>query len=162
MAYEQFGKFIVCCSNNANCNADNTPDNGGWRKDWAPHIDDYEEGDPTWMGGKGRGLIGAVNYLASKGMNAISFLTMNIQGDDKNVFPYLSDTEFDRMDCSKLDQWEVIFDHAESKGMYLHFKTQERENDDLLDGGSLGVNRKLYYRELIAVCIMYGVQFFKN
>jgi hypothetical protein len=34
--------------------------------------------------------------------------------------------------------------------MYLHFKTQETENDQLLDGGSLGDERKLYYRELIA------------
>jgi hypothetical protein len=34
--------------------------------------------------------------------------------------------------------------------MYLHFKTQEQENDQLLDGGGLGMERKLYYRELIA------------
>ena len=34
--------------------------------------------------------------------------------------------------------------------MYLHFKTQETENDQYLDGGSLGNERKLYYRELIA------------
>jgi hypothetical protein len=114
-------------------------------------LGDYEGGDPTWMGGKGRGLIGAVNYLASKGMNAISFLTMNIQGDDENVFPYLSDSEFDRFDCSKTAQWDIVFDHAESKGMFLHFKTLEKENDHLLDDGMLGHNRALYYRELIAV-----------
>jgi len=34
--------------------------------------------------------------------------------------------------------------------MYLHFKTQEIENQALLDGGNLGNQRKLYYRELIA------------
>jgi len=34
--------------------------------------------------------------------------------------------------------------------MFLHFKTQETENELLLDGGDLGVQRKLYYRELIA------------
>ena len=34
--------------------------------------------------------------------------------------------------------------------MYLHFKTQETENDQLLDGGALGVDRRLYYRELLA------------
>lgn len=34
--------------------------------------------------------------------------------------------------------------------MYLHFKTQETENDQLLDGGDLGLERRLYYRELIA------------
>jgi hypothetical protein len=48
------------------------------------------------------------------------------------------------------------------KGLYLHFKTQETENDDnkkgkgtnfvpeALDGGDLGPERRLYYRELIA------------
>jgi hypothetical protein len=32
----------------------------------------------------------------------------------------------------------------------MHVVTQETENDQLLDGGELGVQRKLYYRELIA------------
>jgi hypothetical protein len=35
-------------------------------------------------------------------------------------------------------------------GIHLHVITQEQENDQLLDGGSLGLQRKLYYRELIA------------
>ena len=34
--------------------------------------------------------------------------------------------------------------------MFLHFKTQETENELLLDNGNLGNQRKLYYRELIA------------
>jgi hypothetical protein len=38
-------------------------------------------------------------------------------------------------------------DHA---GLLLHVITQETENDQLLDGGELGTERKLYYRELIA------------
>ena len=136
-------------------------------KTWSAHISDWKSGDPTWKNGKGKGLIGAVNYLASEGMNAFSFLTMNIGGDDNNAYPYVitnnatgghpntSKTVYTNtlktvMDCSKLDQWEVLFEHATSKGMYLHFKTQETENDQYLDGGSLGTERKLYYRELIA------------
>jgi len=132
---------------------DDTPNNGNWRKDWAPHLPDYQEGDPTWAGGKGKGLMGAVNYVAAQGMNAVSFLTMNIAGDDKNVFPFLTDdpADFTRYDCSKLAQWDVVLDHAESKGLFLHVKTQETENDQLLDGGEeLGMERKLYYRELVA------------
>jgi hypothetical protein len=35
-------------------------------------------------------------------------------------------------------------------GIHLNIFTQETENDQLLDGGSLGVQRKLYYRELVA------------
>lgn len=132
---------------------DNTPNTGGFRKTWAPHLQDYRQGDPTWKGGLGMGIIGAINYLASKGMNVFSFLTMNIGGDDRNAFPFISRNEGDdrlRYDVSKLAQWEVVFEHADHIGMYLHFKTQEQENDQLLDGGELGTERKLYYRELIA------------
>jgi hypothetical protein len=83
-------------------------------------------------------------------MNSISFLTMNIAGDDKNVFPYVSETDWLRMDVSKLEQWEIVFEHADKMGMFLHVKTFETENDQLLDGGELGNQRKLYYRELVA------------
>ncbi len=119
-------------------------------KEWGPHIRDWRTGDPTWSGGKGKGIIGAINYLASEGMNAFSFLTMNINGDDRNVFPYLDYNERFRMDCSRLAQWEMVFEHATRMGMFLHFKTQETENELLLDNGNLGPQRKLYYRELIA------------
>ncbi len=119
-------------------------------KNYKPHLGDWKSGDPTWQEGKGKGLIGAVNYLASEGMNSISFLTMNINGDDKNVFPYTNYKERKRIDVSRMDQWEVVMDHADRMGMHLHFKTQEAENDKLLDGGKLGIERKLYYRELIA------------
>ncbi|MCW1913360.1 DUF5060 domain-containing protein [Luteolibacter sp. GHJ8] len=119
-------------------------------KTYAPHVADWQEGDPVWQGDKGKGLIGAINSLASEGLNAFSFLTMNIEGDDRNVFPYLNYDERDRMDVSRLDQWEIIFEHGTSKGFYLHFKTQETENELMLDNGNMGNRRKLYYRELIA------------
>jgi len=119
-------------------------------KDWEPHIKDFKPGDPTWQGGKGKGIIGAVNYLASKGMNVFSFLTMNIAGDDRNVFPYTTYDERLRLDVSRLAQWEIVFEHGTRLGMYLHFKTMETENELLLDNGDLGPQRKLYYRELIA------------
>ena len=113
-------------------------------------MQDWKEGDPSWQNGKGKGLIGAVNYLASKGLNAFSFLPMNIAGDDRNVFPYISYEVYDRMDVSKLDQWEILFEHGDKMGMFLHFKTSEMENQGLLDNGNVGPQRKLYYRELIA------------
>jgi hypothetical protein len=108
-----------------------------WRKSWAPHAGDYQSGDPTWAGGKGTEIIGAINYLAQKGLNSLSFLTMNINGDDKNVFMYTSDSAVNRtrIDVSKCAQWEIVFEHADKMGMYLHFKMQETENDQLLDGG---------------------------
>ena len=121
------------------------------------HQQHWNSGDPTWQGGKGKNIIGSINYLESAGVNVFSFLTMNINGDGTEVYPYLTynggnapQSDRLRFDVSKLAQWEVVFAHAESKGMYLHVKLGETENDGLLDGGSLGNERKVYYRELIA------------
>lgn len=119
-------------------------------KKWEAHVQDWKAGDPSWQNGKGKGLIGGLNYLAAKGLNAFSFLTLNIAGDDRNVFPYVHYDNYERMDVSKLDQWEIVFEHADQLGLFLHFKTSEAENQGLLDNGDVGPQRKLYYRELIA------------
>lgn len=131
---------------------------------YAPHLRDWRDGDPTWKGGKGKGLIGALNYLAGKGLNAFSFLTYNAAGDGDNVWPFVARNDKVHWDCSKLDQWGIVFDHATAQGLYLHFKLQENEIDDdrpgngstvrrvpeSLDGGKLGPERRLYCRELVA------------
>ena len=145
---------------------------------YAPHLGDWTIGDITWKDGKGKGLIGAINYLSSKGANSISFLTYNAGGDGDNVWPFVSRDDKFHYDVSKLDQWQIVFDHAQRKGLHLHFKLQETENDDnyrgdyrdgrpkdgldtstaqgadrvleSLDGGALGPERRLYLREIIA------------
>jgi Domain of unknown function (DUF5060)/Putative collagen-binding domain of a collagenase len=119
-------------------------------KTWAAHLKDWNEGDPTWKNGKGKAIIGSINYLASKGMNVFSFLTLNIVGDDQNVFPFVDYDTYDRYDCSKLDQWEMIFNYADKKGMFLHFKLVEQECQGLLDNGAIGGKTQLYYREMLA------------
>ncbi len=155
---------------------DNTPNVGNRLKKWEDHAGDYNNDADAFLWGpekqKGKNILAAVNYLSSKGMNAFSFLTFNTDGDDRNVYPYLLKvsieeyekaanvkkdprqweelTIHDRFDVSKMDQWEQIFSYGEMKGMFLHFKTQENENDQKMDGGDVGPERKLYYRELIA------------
>ena len=119
-------------------------------KDYSPHVNDWNADDPTWKGGKGKGIIGGLNYLASKGMNVVYFITMNIQGDGKDVWPWTGPGERVRYDVSKLDQWNIVFNHMDRLGIMLHVLTQETENELLLDGGALGRVRKLYYRELVA------------
>ncbi len=115
------------------------------------HVPDWREGDPAWKDGKGKGIIGALNYLSSKGMNSVYFLTYNIDGGDgKDVWPWTDPQTKGRFDCSKLDQWDIVFSHMDTQGLMLHVVTQETENDQGLDGGDLGRERKLYYRELIA------------
>ena len=146
----------------------------GFQKTWEPHAKDFDESAKPflWQENKGKNLLGAINYLASEGLNVFSFLTFNVDGDDRNVFPYVLKVPIEdyetyasvkknkeawetmfyktRFDVSKLDQWERIFEYAETKGMFLHFKTHETETDHLMDNGVFGIEGKLYYRELIA------------
>ena len=125
---------------------------GGFIHQYKPHLGDWRDGDPTWQGNKGKGIIGALNYLAGKGMNSVYFLTYNLDGGDgRDTWMWTDVTERERFDCSKLDQWEIIFDHMDQLGIMLHVVTQEEENDRNL-GGSVEMNpvRKLYYRELVA------------
>jgi len=143
-------------------NGEATP--GSNLKTWQPHVKDWQPGDPTWKDGKGKGLIGALNYLSGKGCNVFSFLTYNAGGDGDDVWPFVEREDKLHYDCSKLDQWGIVFDHGTARGLYLHFKMQENEIDDnrrgssgeqsvvpeSLDGGKLGPERRLYCRELIA------------
>jgi hypothetical protein len=146
----------------------------GFLKDWQPHAKDFsKDAQPfTWKDNKGKNILGAINYLASEQLNVFSFLTFNVDGDDRNIFPFLlkvSKEEYEtyaqnkknvkawrtmfhntRLDVSKLAQWERVFQYAETKGMFLHFKTNETETDHLMDDGVFGTEGKLYYRELIA------------
>ncbi len=133
-------------------------------KSWTAHLRDWRPGDPTWRDGRGRGIIGALNYLAAKGVNTVSFLTYNAGGDGDNVWPFVDRDDKLHYDVSKLAQWEIVFAHAQRLGIHLHFKLQETEIDDqraghnrtpviipeAMDGGDTGPERRLYFRELIA------------
>ena len=124
------------------------------------HIKHWNPQDPDWNQGAGRGIIGALNYLASEHVNSIYLMPMNIGGDGKNVWPYTGNIDEkgnrknDNLHFSvrKLHQWQTVFDHAQRKGIFLHFVLNEAEsaNKRELDNGKLGVERKLFYRELVA------------
>jgi hypothetical protein len=115
-----------------------------------PHAVHWQPGDPTWGNGKGKNIIGAVNYLGSKGMNTIYFLTYNvIYGDGRDTWPWTTQTERYRFDVSKLAQWEIVFSQMDAKGIQAHFVTTESENCGQLGSGFSDM-RKLYYRELVA------------
>lgn len=175
LQFEDSGEFFIKAGADAPENTfayddfDATPNKSGRRKSWEPHAGDFslsDAGDYTWGsdtgdGGKskGRAMLGMLKYLSDQGMNVFSFLTFSLDGDDGNVYPHLqkisgatnwSNVEHMRFDVSKLAQWEKILEYADKKGIFIHFKTQETENDQQMDGGLLGNERKLYYRELIA------------
>jgi len=143
---------------------DNTFDQGGlvpgFLHEYPTHVADWQPGDPNFIssdtGYDGKGLIGALNYLASKHVNSIYFLPMNLGGDGQETYPFLIPTNQPyaktHYDISKLAQWNLVFDHAQRKGIALHVLLAETEpdNERWLDNGQLGVERKLYYREMIA------------
>ena len=136
---------------------DNTPNPG---HTYPEHIADWKKGDPTWQGGKGTALIGLLNYLASQQVNSIYFLVQNIGGDGKNVWPFAGtidpegspDNDNVHYDISKLQQWNIVFEHAQRNSIFLHFVLNEAEemNKRELDNAELGRERKLFYREVIA------------
>ncbi|MFT4537944.1 MAG: hypothetical protein ACI841_004066 [Planctomycetota bacterium] len=128
--------------------------------EYANHVSDWEVGDPTFesnnTGVTGKGLIGALNYLGSQHVNSVYFLPMNLGGDGQDTHPFLGieNNEFNKThyDISRMQQWGMVFEHAQRKGILLHFVLAETEtaNENWLDNGNLGKERKLFFRELIA------------
>nr|WP_298894727.1 DUF5060 domain-containing protein [uncultured Altererythrobacter sp.] len=150
---------------------DATPNYKDFRKSWDAHAADLRTEGKTYLWGKdgsGSGLLGMFDYLAEAGANSVSMLLWNAGGDDRNVFPHLlavpeeqyeqmepreqwSDGLLqDRFDISKLDQWQRALSYADKRGLHLHFKLQETENDSFMDEGALGRTRKLFLREMVA------------
>ena len=153
LAYSDFdGTFGKRRAGEGEARADEAPLGPPHR--YAPHEADWEQGDPSWRGGRGRGIIGALNYLASAGVNSVYFLTFNVAGDGDDVWPHTSRDERWRFDCSKLDQWEIVFSHMDALGIQLHVVLTETENEDLFEMEEGNVRfadaRRLYYRELVA------------
>jgi hypothetical protein len=147
---------------------------------YAEHRDHWRPGDVDWGEGRARGIVGALNYLASRHVNSVYLLTMNVGGDGQDVWPWSGspipggspDNDNLHFDISKLRQWDAVFDHAQQAGIFLHFVLNEAEaaNKRELDDGELGRERKLYYRELVArfghhlalqwnLCEEYNLQF---
>ncbi len=126
--------------------------------EFAPHIADFKEGDPLWGPGrtKGRGIMGALNYVASLGLNSYYFIVQNTAldgtGQGTGVWPWIAPDTLsrDRFSVAKLAQWEMIFTHMERLGIAMNMVTQDRINQWDLDNAELGRTRKLFYRELIA------------
>lgn len=127
---------------------------------YEPHIADWREGDPLFVsadtGVDSKGIIGAINYLADQKINSIYFLPMNLGGDGRETYPFISPngsfSDNTHYDVSKLYQWNSVLSHMQRKGIAAHIVLAETEidNKNWFDDGQLGVERKLFYRELVA------------
>ena len=132
-------------------------DNTNSERSYSRHLDDWNPGDPTWQGDKGKSIIGAINYLSEQGVNAQYFIALK----NHNIAiatPYIDHLDnYDVFDVSKLDQWQIVFDHMISKGVMPHFVMTEVHNQsifELFTGASgdpiFADTRKLYFREMMA------------
>lgn len=126
---------------------DDTPNNNMYRKSYADHDQDFKSGDVTFRGANGTSLIGAIDYLVSKGINSI---TATVLTQDGNVYPFVEPERFLAYDISKLDQWRVVFDHTAKKGMMLRLALQDSGSDRVLNDGNLLDERKLFMREMVS------------
>ena len=122
-----------------------------------PHLKDAREGDPTWGQGKGKAILGIANYYEEVGVNAQYLVTMNVEGDGQDVFPWVSHDDPYVYDVSKLAQWQRVLEHFNSRGVLIDMLLTETENeswfeafDDVEVGKDFADSRKLYYREMVA------------
>ncbi len=135
------------------------PNGKGIVHEYEPHLDDWTTADPVMPIAntlESRAIFGVFNYFESVGINSIYFMPMNLGGDAQDTTPTVGyqKTSFDKTHyhVGRLLQWEAVFEHAQRKGVMLHFVFAETEpaNENWFDGGGFGIERKLYYRELVA------------
>ncbi len=121
-----------------------------------PHAGDWKSGDPDWGNGAGKNIIGLINYLGQNSVNSVNMIMFTSHGDSGNVWPYLADgADKLRFDNAKLQQWEIMMSHADTKGVAIGAYLCELENC-LEQGMGLTNERKLYYRELVARFAHHG------
>ena len=89
---------------------DGTEDHGGTENrlvgglhHYGPHVRDWRPGDPTWKGGKGKGVIGALNYLAGKADG-----TTGITDDSLNGLWTATIDGVEQADGAVVESWSAV------------------------------------------------------
>jgi len=94
----------------------------------------------------------AVAFLAERGINSLYMMTNNIDGDDKDVWPWLGQTTREakvnsadnvRFDVARLEQWRQLFEYMQTKGVVTYLVLED-------DNAWQGYDHQPYYREMIA------------
>lgn len=96
--------------------------------------------------------MAAIDYLAAKGINSLYIMTHNLDGDDKDVWPWLGRTAKEakangganaRFDVATLEEWRQLFDHMQAKGVVVYLVLED-------DSAWKGYDHARYYREMVA------------
>ena len=94
----------------------------------------------------------AIDYLADRGINSFYIMTHNIDGDDRDVWPWLGRSAPEakanggndaRFDVAKLDEWRELFEHMQDRGVVPYLVLED-------DSAWKGYDHRRYYREIIA------------
>jgi len=94
----------------------------------------------------------AIDYLSERGVNSLYIMTHNIGGDDKDVWPWFGASQREamsngvgevRFDVAKLDEWRVLFEYMQTKGVVPYLVLED-------DSAWKRYDRGAYYREIIA------------
>ena len=94
----------------------------------------------------------AVDYLAEHGINSLYVMTHNLDGDDKDVWPWLGASAQEaktksgkdaRFDITKLEQWRVLFEHMQTRGVVPYLILED-------DSAWKQYDHDRYYREIVA------------
>lgn len=94
----------------------------------------------------------AIDYLAQHKVNSLYIMTHNIDGDDRDVWPWLgTETRSTkshagaqaRFDINKLERWGDLFEHMQRAGVVPYLVLED-------DSAWKGFDRPRYYREIIA------------
>ena len=129
-------------------------DNTSSTRSYSAHVGDWNTGDPKWMEDKGKGIIGAVNYLNEVGING-QYFVLHREGEAASPWVNPANSYYN-YDVSKMDQWQIVFDHMMEKGLMAHFVFSESTNQSFFEvnvssGDEMFSDaRKLFFREIVA------------
>ncbi|HZK68590.1 MAG TPA: DUF5060 domain-containing protein [Paludibacter sp.] len=94
----------------------------------------------------------AVDYLSAKGINSIYIMTHTIDGDGKDVWPWLGQDVKEakanggsgsRFDVAKLEEWRDLFEYMQVKGMVVYIVLED-------DSAWKDYDHIRYYKEMVA------------
>ncbi|MEZ6017797.1 MAG: hypothetical protein R3F49_22020 [Planctomycetota bacterium] len=94
----------------------------------------------------GHGIIGAINYLGGQGVTSVYLIPMNLGGDGRDTYPFVEVDPADldvitfapteprylfNYSIKRLQEWNIVVQHAMTKGIYVQFQLHETEGANL-------------------------------
>jgi hypothetical protein len=101
----------------------------------------------------------AVRYLAGKGINSMYILIHNLDGDDRDVWPWLGKSAREaranssgdaRFDIARLEEWHGLFEYMQSEGVVSYLILED-------DSAWSGYDHARYYREIVARSLSHAL-----